>query len=635
MKKQSIQKTISQSTLLVLIIPFIVLCIIPSLLTFNQLHKNMISECRLLLNASEAELTTFVAKTNKEFDFFRNNLIMTYKRSLFNTSIDFSNFFQNIYRVELLDNTGKITANMPKNKDVIGFDKSLSYDFTTAHMNNTLYDGRVFYDTTIEAPAISWGTQMENGSVLVAYLNLDSLNTFLVQCTKGHPHSIALIDNKGTYIANSDPTHVYTRNVDSYYHDFINQKLSLEGKEKLRINGESVTPVGKIFSGHQWLLVTYASRETFNKALIPYLATYVGLSLLVSLILIYMLKRKFFSIGHSINDLAVLTHDLVEGDFEHHHYKTTFRELDIIYMHFITLVNDSTNRIREFSILNNELESRVVERTIALENSIAALKSAQQELIQKEKVSSMVTLASGITQEMNTPLSIANTLTIHLKESITELNPENTQDVQADLLASIDVLERNLYFTASLLNRFKNMTGASHQTVTDIFNLEHLLDNLHILHSPLLSRHDATLIYATSDSFRIKGDPGIFEQLFSLLIVNSVEHGFEHRHHNEINIHLSKKNNTLAIDYHDNGKGILKEHQTQVFDPFFTTARDQGSIGLGLSTLYSLVTATLGGQIKLTSSENRGVDFQISIPLLGEDNIAGFYSIKPLETFKS
>jgi hypothetical protein len=122
MKRQSIQKTISHSRLLVIIIPFIVLCIIPSLLTYNQLHKNMMSESRLLLNASEAELNTFVTKTNKEFSFLRNNLIMTYKRSIFNTSIDFSNFFQNIYRVELLDNTGKITANMPRNEDVIGFD---------------------------------------------------------------------------------------------------------------------------------------------------------------------------------------------------------------------------------------------------------------------------------------------------------------------------------------------------------------------------------------------------------------------------------------------------------------------------------------------------------------------------------
>jgi len=635
MKRQSIQKTISQSRLLVIIIPFIVLCIIPSLLTYNQLHKNMMSESRLLLNASEAELNTFVTKTNKEFSFLRNNLIMTYKRSIFNTSIDFSNFFQNIYRVELLDNTGKITANMPRNEDVIGFDKSLSYDFTTAHINNSLYDGRVFYDTAIEAPAISWGTQMENGSVLVAYLNLDSINTFLVQSTKDHTHSIALIDNKGTYIANSDPTHVYTRNVDSYYNDFVNHKLSLDGEETIRVNGNSVTPVGKIFPDHRWLLVSYASNDAFNRQLMPYLIAYFSLSLLVSLILIYMLKRKVFSISHSINDLALLTQELVEGDYEHHHYKTSFHELEKIYMHFITLVNDSTNRIREFSILNNELESRVVERTIALENSIAALKSAQQELIQKEKVSSMVTLASGITQEMNTPLSIANTLTIHLKESITGLTPDNAREVQTDLLTSIDVLERNLHFTASLLNRFKNMTGKPHQNATDIFNLEHLLDNLKILHSPLLSRHDATLNYGTSDSFRIKGDPGIFEQLFSLLIINSVEHGFEHRHHNEINIQLSKKNNTLAIDYQDNGKGILKEHQTQVFDPFFTTTRDHGNIGLGLSTLYTLVTGTLGGQIKLSSSENRGVAFNINIPLVGEDNIAGFYSIKPLETFKS
>jgi len=52
----------------------------------------------------------------------------------------------------------------------------------------------------------------------------------------------------------------------------------------------------------------------------------------------------------------------------------------------------------------------------------------------------------------------------------------------------------------------------------------------------------------------------------------------------------------------DDGCGMTPEIQRQAFDPFFTTRRDQGRVGLGLHIVYNIVTNRLGGRIDLDTN---------------------------------
>jgi signal transduction histidine kinase len=56
------------------------------------------------------------------------------------------------------------------------------------------------------------------------------------------------------------------------------------------------------------------------------------------------------------------------------------------------------------------------------------------------------------------------------------------------------------------------------------------------------------------------------------------------------------------------------EVRRQVFDPFFTTRRDQGSTGLGLHIVHNIVTNRLGGRINLESKPGSGTKFRIVVP---------------------
>jgi signal transduction histidine kinase len=66
--------------------------------------------------------------------------------------------------------------------------------------------------------------------------------------------------------------------------------------------------------------------------------------------------------------------------------------------------------------------------------------------------------------------------------------------------------------------------------------------------------------------------------------------------------------------FSDDGCGMSPEVKRQVFDPFFTTRRDQGSTGLGLHIVHNIVTSRLGGRINLETRPGAGTKIRIVVP---------------------
>lgn len=633
MTKKSIHKTLSHSLLLIMIIPFVALFVIPTGLTYHYFKEHMLDEGKLLIEVAEAQMNSFIEESQKEYNLIESNILLTSTTASIKSNLNFSDFFQHIYRIEFLDSTGKISSALPVNDAIVGFDRSLSSAYLSANHSNDFGRAKVFFDSTIKSPSISWGTRLYNGSTIVCYSSLETLNRFLLDINSKDHLIMALIDQNGMYIANSIPTSVYSRNVDLHYTDFITGKTSLDGSETVRVEADTYIPIGKIYPDSNWIFVVYQNKKALLNSFYPYMMTYLLLSFISYSFMRYTFKRVFNHINTSLSSLTKLTKSISEEEYDIDSYSSDYIELEQIYLHFMTLLNDSMNRIKEVGVLNEDLEERVVERTIALENSIDALKNAQEKIIQEEKISSMVVISTGLAQEMSTPFSIAATLVEHIKVSLTDMDTSPTTEQLHDLFSSLDILERNISFTTKLLTSFKEINGDQQNELIDIFDLSHLLEDIQTIHTPLLRRHDVAFSCESKETFRLKGNPVFFEQIFSILIVNSITHGFEHRNNNRITILFKKINEALTIIYSDNGKGIQPQHHSHIFEPFFTTTRDQGNTGLGLSTLYSVVTKQLSGDIQASSPLKQGTTFIITIPLLGEDNKANLYSTKSLETF--
>lgn len=105
-----------------------------------------------------------------------------------------------------------------------------------------------------------------------------------------------------------------------------------------------------------------------------------------------------------------------------------------------------------------------------------------------------------------------------------------------------------------------------------------------------------------------------FESVVSNMIENARQHGGDGV---QIRIlaHVVRTNDgrVFVLDIHDNGPGISVGNRDKVFRPFFTTARESGGSGLGLSIVQALLHAH-GGSISLESSD-AGACFRVRVPM--------------------
>lgn len=73
----------------------------------------------------------------------------------------------------------------------------------------------------------------------------------------------------------------------------------------------------------------------------------------------------------------------------------------------------------------------------------------------------------------------------------------------------------------------------------------------------------------------------------------------------------------IALVVRDTGQGMSAEVLDRAFEPFFTTRRDQGGSGMGLSSAHGIIQA-MGGSIRADSTPGKGTAILIELPIVGE-----------------
>lgn len=223
----------------------------------------------------------------------------------------------------------------------------------------------------------------------------------------------------------------------------------------------------------------------------------------------------------------------------------------------------------------------------------------------EERANYIRTFAANVSHEFKTPLTSIRGIVELLEDHFHEMSPEERTRFLGFISDDTERLDR-------LVRRLLELARADTCHPGD--DVTYLGDTLARL-ADRFGKHGVHVhTQRESGSLTVRMSRETFESIISNLIDNSRQHGGESvrviiaaREVEESGVKL------VCIDFRDNGPGIPEVNRDKVFRPFFTTARERGGSGLGLSIVRSLVTAH-EGSISLESSDS-GAFFRILLPV--------------------
>lgn len=344
------------------------------------------------------------------------------------------------------------------------------------------------------------------------------------------------------------------------------------------------------------------------------------------------LKKPFDKLTIGINAFA-------KGNFKYRIQKTHFKEIDRIAESY----NEMATKLYR---LYESLESRVRERTVALEKTNAALEEsnrkiqeAQGMMVHSEKMRSLGELVAGVAHEINNPVNFIYGNVIHLEnyanslftlidkyrdadswllpnklEEIKQFESEIDLDfLKTDIHDLIESCKEGAERTKNIVLDLKNFSRMDEMVFTEFDVAKEIDTTLNILTNKFKNKVEIVKNYSPNVP-KIEAYGGQLNQVFMNILDNSI-HAIKEKGTITINVRRqTETSRNVVIEFIDTGVGISQENLKKVFEPFYTTKPVGEGTGLGMSIVYKVITSH-GGTIGVGSEVGKGTTFRLTLPI--------------------
>lgn len=230
----------------------------------------------------------------------------------------------------------------------------------------------------------------------------------------------------------------------------------------------------------------------------------------------------------------------------------------------------------------------------------------EEQLQQREKLSSIGLLAAGVAHEINTPLTGVSSYTQMLLGMLAETDPKH---------ALLQKIRRQTDRATGIVNNLLNFSRTGSVTDFAEVDLNRVLEDTLQLLEPQFRQSRVEIVRECADGLpRVQGNAGKLQQVFTNLLLNArdaIPDG------GRITLRTSTDERDLVnVEVLDTGIGIAPENVARIYDPFFTTKGVGRGTGLGLAVSYGIVQEH-SGHIAVESAPGRGTTFRITIPTAG------------------
>jgi PAS domain S-box-containing protein len=259
-----------------------------------------------------------------------------------------------------------------------------------------------------------------------------------------------------------------------------------------------------------------------------------------------------------------------------------------------------------------------------------SLKMQKEQIFQASKMLSLGELTTGMAHEINNP---ANYILLNSEilqnlvqewQELCEQCPEastmlsnrgrHPEEILQEQLQFIKGIEEGTLRIRDIINRlreFAKQQDAPHNAV----NVMDVVQSVQvILGKAILKETDHFQVNIPKELPMVWGNKHQIEQVLLNLISNSCKAITAKSQAIIISAVELPEDGVVRISVRDEGVGIAKETLMQVTDPFYTTRRSQGGIGLGLSISERIIQAH-GSFLHIESKEGRGTTVHFSLPV--------------------
>jgi signal transduction histidine kinase len=288
------------------------------------------------------------------------------------------------------------------------------------------------------------------------------------------------------------------------------------------------------------------------------------------------------------------------------------------------------------AIENVRLFEEVQERTRELSLSLDELRTAQDRLVQTEKLASLGQLTAGIAHEIKNPLNFVNNFSALSAELIDELNDvlkpaalddktreeidELTQMLKANLEKVVQHGKRADSIVKNML--LHSREGAGEHRPADINAI--IEESLNLAYHGARAEKPGFNITLRRDLDPDAGMIDAYPQEITRVFLNLISNGFyaaakrkeagEETFEPTLGATTKSLGDKVEIRIRDNGTGIPSEVKEKMFNPFFTTKPAGEGTGLGLSMSHDIVVKQHGGKIDVDTMPGAYTEFIITLP---------------------
>lgn len=262
-------------------------------------------------------------------------------------------------------------------------------------------------------------------------------------------------------------------------------------------------------------------------------------------------------------------------------------------------------RTGELSATNAALREEVAERREAE----AALKRAQDALIQSEKLSALGKMSAGISHELNQPLMAIRSFSENAEKF---LERGNTAAVASNLSRVADLAQR----MGRIIRNLRAFARQEGERVTDVDLVQAVRAALDLAEARLAQEGVELALDLPADPVWVRGGEVRLQQVALNLITNATD-AMEGSEAPRLEIAI-EEGRPVALIVRDNGPGLSEPDK--LFEPFYTTKSigEAEGLGLGLSISYGLV-QSFGGQIFGANRPDGGAEFRVELNAVAKE----------------